>query len=89
MKSFENANKVFTQINNPDLITKKLKDKKSIMGKMMTLIKKKDELELTKVIDMIPRQDIGNWIWKLSRYKYAKYPYTIIAITKMKLRRGF
>lgn len=74
------------QLKNPDIITDGVPNK---MAKMIKLIKKKDELELTKLINLIPRIEIEKWIWRLNRYRFKKYPYTAVAISKMKWRRGF
>jgi hypothetical protein len=76
-----------TQIDNKDLIKEPVKASK--LDKMIKLIKKKDALELTKVIDSIPRVEIAKWIDRLTRYRYKKYPFTAVAISKLKWRRGY
>ena len=68
---------------------KDVPEKKSRFDKLMDLIKKENELEMTKVVNEISRFEIGSWIDKLRRYRYAKYPLTKVAIAKLKWRRGW
>jgi len=44
-------------------------------------------LEVTKLIDTVPKHKIDDWLWKLDRYKYKKYPATAAAIEKLKDRK--
>jgi hypothetical protein len=44
-------------------------------------------LEVTRLIDTVPRDKIDDWIWKLDRYKYKKYPCTLTAIERLQERK--
>ena len=68
---------------------KEVPKKKTRLDKLLELIKKENELEMTKVIDKISRFEIVSWIDKLKRYKYGRFPLTKVAIAKLKWRRGW
>jgi hypothetical protein len=83
---FDEAMKTFDK---EEDFLKDVPEKKSRFDKLMVLIMKENELEMTKVINEISRFEIKDWIDKLKRYKYAKYPLTKVAIAKLKWRRGW
>lgn len=60
---------------------------KNKFEKMLNFIEKKKEKELGELIKIIPLSNIDDFIWKLERYKYQKYPYTAMALKKLKERK--
>jgi hypothetical protein len=44
-------------------------------------------LEVTKLIDSVPKEKVDDWIWRLGRYKYKRLPYTSTAIAKLRERK--
>lgn len=44
-------------------------------------------LEVIRLIDSVPKEKVDDWVWKLERYKYNKFPTTALAIQKLKERK--
>lgn len=84
-----NLNEALKTFDKDEDFLKDVPEKKSRFDKLLELIMKDNELEMTKVINQISRFEIGSWIDKLRRYKYEKYPMTKVAIAKLKWRRGW
>lgn len=79
------AIKTFTK----DDFLKDVPEEKSRFDKLVELIKKGNELEMTKIINGIPRNGIKSWVDKLRRYKYERFQLTKVAVAKLKWRRGW
>jgi len=64
------------------------KANRAIFNDLVYYIQEQKELEMTRIVDLIPRDCMQEFINILGNH-YGKYPYTNVAISKIKWRRGF